>query len=54
MLTAYVPAGVLDEVASTTFAVLVGLPEAGVKLHVLPDGKPVQEYWTLWLGPKVR
>src|SRR2546426_7375324 len=53
-LTAYVPAGVLDVVASTRVAVLVGLPEGGVKVQVLPDGRPVQEYWTLWLGPKVR
>src|SRR2546425_5790243 len=53
-LTAYVPAGVLDEVASTRVALLVGLPEGGVKVQVLPDGRPVQEYWMLWLGPKVR
>src|SRR3989454_10463074 len=35
-------------------AELVGLPEGGVNVQVLPDGRAVQEYWTLWLGPKVR
>src|SRR2546425_7544096 len=53
-LTAYVPAGVPDEVATTRVAVLVGLPEGGVNVQVLPGGRLVQEYWTLWLGPKVR
>src|SRR2546425_3723778 len=53
-LTTYVPGGVLDEVASVRFAVLVGLPAGGVNAHVAPAGRPVQEYSTLWLGPKVR
>src|SRR2546427_6967467 len=53
-LTAYVPAGVLDAVASTRFVVIVGLPAGGVNAHVAPAGRPEQEYWTLWLGPKVR
>ena len=46
-LTTYVPGGVLDEVASVRFAVLEGLPVAGVNVHVAPAGRPVQEYWTL-------
>src|SRR3989441_10282590 len=46
-LTTYVPGGVLDEVASVRFAVLVGLPVAGVNVPVAPTGRPVQEYWTL-------
>ena len=45
--TVYVPGGVLDEVASVRFAVLVGLPVGGVNVHVAPAGRPVQEYWTL-------
>src|SRR5436309_11000671 len=53
-LTTYVPEGVLDEVASVRFAVLVGFPVGGVNVHVAPAGKPVQEYWTLRLGPNVR
>src|SRR5207245_5142548 len=53
-LTTYVPAGVLADVASVRFAVLVGLPVGGVNVHVAPAGRPVQEYWTLWLGPEVR
>src|SRR3989442_9541146 len=53
-LTTSVTAGVLDDVASVRFAVLVGLPVGGVNVHVAPAGRPVQEYWTLWLGPKVR
>ena len=46
-LPTYVPGGVLDDVASVRFAVLVGLPEGGVNVHVAPAGKPAQEYWTL-------
>src|SRR5947209_2717279 len=53
-LTTYVPAGVLDEVARVRFEVLVGLPVGGVNVHVAPAGNPVQEYWTLWVGPEVR
>src|SRR2546422_5348520 len=51
-LATYVPAGVLEEVASVRFAVPVGLPASGVKVHVAPAGRPVQEYWTLRLGPE--
>src|SRR2546422_6761669 len=53
-LTTYVPGGVLDEVASVRFAVVVGLPVAGVNVHVAPAGRPAQEDWMLLLGPKVR
>jgi len=45
--TAYVPAGVLDEVVRVRFAVLEGLPVGGVYVHVAPAGRPVQEYCTL-------
>src|SRR2546428_13222088 len=51
-LTTYVPAGVLADVASVRIAVLVGFPVGGVNVHVAPAGRPVQEYWTLWLGPE--
>src|SRR2546422_4889674 len=50
-LTEYVPAGVLEDVAKTRFAVLVGLPEGGVNVQTAPAGRFVQEYWTLWVGP---
>src|SRR2546426_7455710 len=52
--TVYVPGGVLDDVARATLAVLVGSPEGGVNVQVVPDGRPVHEYWTVWVGPKVR
>src|SRR3989442_12367556 len=52
-LTTYVPAGVLADVASVRIAVLVGFPVGGVNVHVAPAGRLVQEYGTLWLGPKV-
>src|SRR3989475_7529442 len=54
MLTAYVPAGVLEDVARTRFAVQVGVHVGGVNVHVVPVGSEEQEYWTLWVGPKVR
>src|SRR3989442_6022518 len=52
-LTTYVPARVLADVASVRIAVLVGFPVGRVNVHVAPAGRPVQEYWTLWLGPGV-
>jgi len=54
MLTEYVPAGVLEDVARIRFAVQEGLHVSGVNVHVVPVGRDAQEYWTLWLGPKVR
>src|SRR5437867_9883794 len=53
-LTEYVPAGVLEDVAKTRFAVHVALHEGGVNVQVVPEGKFVHEYWTLCVGPKVR
>jgi len=50
---AYVPAGVLEDVARTRFAVQEGLHVGGVNVHVVPVGSDVQEYWTLSLGPDV-
>src|SRR2546426_8303719 len=51
--TTYVPGGVLADVASTRFAVHVGLHADGVNVHAVPEGRLGQEYWTLWLGPEV-
>jgi len=53
-LTEYVPAGVPEDVAMTKFAVHVALHEGGVNVQVVPEGRLVQEYWTVWVGPKVR
>jgi hypothetical protein len=51
MVIVYVPAGVVEAVEIVSVEVKLGVPEAGLKLAVAPDGRPEADRLTVSVKP---